>query len=464
MRCQSAAKQSSKKRKEVPAESCEMCKLLTPLCACVVATTPSKVKGTRRRSDIALLSNQHWATERSSPETHTQFLLRQPEKDIDEYTAAAQRRTKKAQVAAAASHEQFAINDDGDMFEYDIDTGDTLGEGMAAARRCGIAYFFEHVYGCPPEENWGGRSGIIHQVMRRMGIQVGSKAQVRKVFEDVRKARNNGGQYDVHSGPRMRGRKFIIKDDTPEAQVVYTAMEAGVGITETTVLVNEFRRTKNEDNETVSWSSIRNFIKSQHKKMSIAKRKKKKSGKADEGSAWALARLAQAQQIQKQLDLGAGPPPVPSPAAAADAAADPPLPPLFLDGIAWWDEFHLKVRLGHSSKYEVRLCRHPDTHGVCSEEEGGVWTEEKPTTSMKYPGEGRACAGTVMFKDEGNEDEGVYGGYKGVTVPLFNYTGRTVVGLKAWNQAKQAELARVKPLKMPWGNEGEGYEQRYGAN
>jgi hypothetical protein len=177
-----------------------------------------------------------------------------------------------------------------------------------------------------------------------------------------------------------------------------------------------------------------------------------------------LARLAQAQQIQKQLDLGAGPPPVPSPAAAADAAADPPLPPLFLDGIAWWDEFHLKVRLGHSSKYEVRLCRHPDTHGVCSEEEGGVWTEEKPTTSMKYPGEGRACAGTVMFKDEGNEDEGVYGGYKGVTVPLFNYTGRTVVGLKAWNQAKQAELARVKPLKMPWGNEGEGYEQRYGAN
>ena len=34
--------------------------------------------------------------------------------------------------------------------------------------------------------------------------------------------------------------------------------------------------------------------------------------------------------------------------------------------------------------------------------------------------------------------------------PLFNYTGKTVVGLKAWEKAKIAELARVKTLAGVW--------------
>ena len=36
---------------------------------------------------------------------------------------------------------------------------------------------------------------------------------------------------------------------------------------------------------------------------------------------------------------------------------------------------------------------HPDTREVCSEEDGGVWDEEKPQTLSKYPGEARVCAG-----------------------------------------------------------------------
>ena len=137
--------------------------------------------------------------------------------------------------------------------------------------------------------------------------------------------------------------------------------------------------------------------------------------------------------------------------------------PLYLDGIAWWDEFHLKVRLGHSSKWEVRLCRHPESGDVCTEEEGGVWSEEKPTTSMKYPGEGRVCAGAVMYKWHsqwmGADEEGLHEGYKGKTLELFNYTGRTVVGLKAWKKEKAAGLRRVKPLRRCWGRDGRGYEE-----
>ena len=121
------------------------------------------------------------------------------------------------------------------------------------------------------------------------------------------------------------------------------------------------------------------------------------------------------------------------------------LPFLFLDGIAWWDEFHLKVRLGHASKYEVPLCRHPYTGEACPEEDGGVWADEMPSTSMKYPGEAPVCAGAVMWKAEEGDAE-AHEGYRGKTLPLFNYTGKTAVGLEVWDLAWNPELGRLKPL------------------
>jgi hypothetical protein len=122
------------------------------------------------------------------------------------------------------------------------------------------------------------------------------------------------------------------------------------------------------------------------------------------------------------------------------------------------------VKLGHSSKWEVSLCRHPDTREVCLEEEGGEWAEEKPNTSIKYPGEARVCAGALMFKATGTEADGVHEGHKGKTLTLFNYTGRTVVGLKAWKKARLTEMARVKPLEGCWKKPGDGYPERYGLN
>ena len=112
------------------------------------------------------------------------------------------------------------------------------------------------------------------------------------------------------------------------------------------------------------------------------------------------------------------------------------LPAIYLDGIAWWDEFHMKVRLGHASEWEVLLCRHPDSGDVCVEAEGGVWDKESPTTSAKYPGEARVCAGAAMRMTADGRKEGV-------TLTLLSYIGKTVVGPTAYALAKKAELARV---------------------
>ena len=70
---------------------------------------------------------------------HTNSALEQKGVVIDEARAA--ERHKKAKATAAVSHTTFDIDDEGDMFEYD-ETNQKLGEGMAASRRCTIAFFF----------------------------------------------------------------------------------------------------------------------------------------------------------------------------------------------------------------------------------------------------------------------------------------------------------------------------------
>ena len=116
----------------------------------------------------------------------------------------------------------------------------------------------------------------------------------------------------------------------------------------------------------------------------------------------------------------------------------------------------MKVRLGHASAWEVLLCRHPDSGDVCAEAEGGVWDEECPTTSATFPGEARVCAGAAVRTTADGTKEGL-------TLPLFNYTGKTVVGPKAYAKAKAAEEARVRPLRGQWGLAGKGYKERWPA-
>ena len=414
--------------------------------ALVALATPTAAKcGAKRRcSDVHSLSEKNWRSERYSQETHAQGLLEK--RNVEMTSEKVTLRSKKARAAARLRWEGFVEDEEGTVFEKDATTG-ALGPGMAAARRTTIGFFFVHNYGSPPESEWGGRGGVIAQIMHSVGVPEGSKAHVRKVLEDVVAAQEKDGAYDASLGLSGSGRQAKITREMAEANVVYTAIGAGVGITEATVMVNEFRAEKDEDSEPVSWGAVKNFIHTCGM-VKIHKRAQKKSGKDDSATAWALARLAQALEIQSRLVVP--PPPPPPPPTPTPTPTPGPVgathPRLFLDGIAWWDEFHLKVRLGHASKWEVRLCRHPDTGKVCPEEEGGEWDAEKPNTSIKYPGEARVCAGALMHKATGTEADGVHGGYKGVTLPLFNYTGRTVVGLKAWKKARLAELERVKPL------------------
>jgi len=203
-----------------------------------LSLTPPK-KRKIRKSDCEQLANENVYSERYSRNTlkydgvHS-LLIDKGLNYGDPYKRF--KRAKKAGFAARI----YDINDDGEMFECTADKRRMVGEGLQASRRCAIAYFFEHIFGNPDESEWAGRGGVISRVMKRLHIPLNSMHLARKVFEDVAQAIKDNKNYDAHSGPRERGRKVAIEVVSPEANIVFAGMKSGIGITETTVLLNDW--------------------------------------------------------------------------------------------------------------------------------------------------------------------------------------------------------------------------------
>jgi hypothetical protein len=172
--------------------------------------------------------------------------------------------------------------------------------GMAAARRKTLEYFFVHTCGAPEEDTWL-RDGIVSGIMKHCQIPRGSSAEVKKVFKDILGARRAQKRYDEHAGERLRGKTPCIMDCTPQADVVYRALESGLSSTQATVILNMWQAAR--DLPAVSWSAVNGFV-GRSTVVFRSRRVTKKSGKEDEGFTWALARLAECKQFLEQLRLG----------------------------------------------------------------------------------------------------------------------------------------------------------------
>ncbi|KAJ1411518.1 hypothetical protein B484DRAFT_336069, partial [Ochromonadaceae sp. CCMP2298] len=148
---------------------------------------------------------------------------------------------------------------------------------MAAARRKTLEYFFVHICGAPEEDTWL-RDGIVSGIMKHCQIPRGSSAEVKKVFKDILAARRAQKRYDEHAGERLRGRTPCILDCTPQADVVYRALESGLSSTQATVILNMWRAARNLP--AVSWSAVNGFV-GRSTVVFRSRRVTKKSGKED---------------------------------------------------------------------------------------------------------------------------------------------------------------------------------------
>ena len=218
------------------------------------------------------------------------------------------RASKKAEYAVRSYWENyFQIDDDGDMYEYQAETNTRVGDGLAASRRSTIAYFYEHVYGAPDDSEicpWDGKDGLVAKIRVRVGIPADSARLVKKVMLDVQEGIREEKEYDPHSGCRQRGEANCrIKDGSPYTAIVHAVMDIGAGITEATVLVDEYREEKNPEHKPVSWSAVQRFV-SRNPLIKEKQMRTKKSGKEYPNSVWAKVRLAQAEQSKEQLCQG----------------------------------------------------------------------------------------------------------------------------------------------------------------
>ena len=120
--------------------------ILATVVPAVAGSTPmvSKI----RRSDCDSLTKGNYYSERYAAITHGQYIIEQ-----DLPYGCPPTIYKRSQKALEARN-TFTFDHDGEMFETSGVTGATMGPGLPASRRSGIAYFFEHIYGCPDKSDW----------------------------------------------------------------------------------------------------------------------------------------------------------------------------------------------------------------------------------------------------------------------------------------------------------------------
>jgi hypothetical protein len=246
---------------------------------------------------------------------------------------------------------------------------------------------------------------------------------------------------------RGGGRPPLIVDGTAQADVVYRALGASLSAKDTVCLLNFYRERMDPPLDPISRSAMQGFIE-RSPAIKTRKRGKKKSGRDDASCLWAKSRVQLCKQFLNQLELGAG--------LDDENIAASTLPPLFLDGIAWYDEHHREVILGNAGPFEYLIARDPITGLVTSISDGGVFPAQKSQTTVKYLGEARGCFGVAVVT------HAMSGEKVGHRSRPFNYTCRKVITEKAFRVAMKVEKARVLNMKGIW--KSGGYEGRYGDN
>jgi hypothetical protein len=341
------------------------------------------------------------------------------------FYASRQRKTSAAPAKPSNVNAPEVLPQDPKVPFFTTATRTRLSGEAAADQRTSIKYVFEHVLDSPPKDAWL-ELGTVTDIIRILKMPKGSWGTVYRVLDAI----ESDPACDIRAEAQGKGRPAEIVDNTEQAEFIYKALEAGNSIGTTTILLNNmFRKPRLMRN--LSYATVARFV-HQSPMIVIARRKTRKSGKEDCGTTWAQARVAFAKQLQEQLELGRLAPELRD-------ARESPFPPLYLHAIAWWDEHHKKVILGHSSKLEARVYRNAEGKAA-SPEDGGVLPAERPRISVKYPGEARLLFGIAMVLDE-------HGIPKGKKAEPFGYTGCQILGIPAYNKECDNEMRRVRTLK-----------------
>lgn len=171
---------------------------------------------------------------------------------------------------------------------------------MTFERKEAIAYFYHTVYGSPPVNTWKDTS-LVSSIMYDCNINTSSRSWVQSILQDIVASDAAGEAYSPIKRLKDRGRNATINENSEDAKYIYAALSHDLSIAMATIVVNIQRNERGLD--PVSFSTVQRFCE-RSDVIDISKRYQKKSGKDDEETAWAHARLNQCNQYLRQLEAG----------------------------------------------------------------------------------------------------------------------------------------------------------------
>ena len=269
----------------------------------------------RSRESAALGTIAH--QERYTPETLTDgFAGRERTPNPDSAK-------KRAKVAATESWQSYKAwqadmveetydQETGRLLSLSIDMGNelleegtkTLASGLSTARKYSIEYFYRHHYGAPPQDAWDEYDGAMRLptiIMKHLAMPHGSYPSVVKAMLDIYAAVEAEEMYDPSGRIKKgRGAKAKIDDLTPQAEVVYRAMESGMSLGNTLVIVNQWRRANLGPDSGISYGALQRFA-ANSTVLEMTKRETRKAGSEDKESGWAIGRHAFSSQLLRQF-------------------------------------------------------------------------------------------------------------------------------------------------------------------
>lgn len=251
------------------------------------------------------------------------------------------------------------------------------------------------------------------------------------------------------------GRPLKLEKDNPGLVAAAFALNSGQSPTMAAILCNTHNKSIGIDIticRNTLLSTIRNYT-----DIECSATLRRKTGKKDANSDWAVARLAFAEQLIHQREL----------AKKVDSGQlklhQCELPPLYDDGVLWVDQNHMKQVIGgsgHRSSFGNRQYRiaTDDSGNLLPLSHGGRKPKRKFRVVPKYPEEARGAYG-VATPTINNKQCGK------MMLP-FDYTSRKLVSIKVAENEEKIEIERRKKATagdwVRYRDHENPYKARYG--
>ena len=318
-----------------------------------------------------------------------------------------------------------------------------------------IAQVYVCVFNAPAPSTWGKKykqGGLVARISKLLNLSTGSSRSVRRVMLITWKAWIARKVPDLsHSPPADT--TFKIEEGSKYEKMVCELLEHGNSVRITSEIVSRQMCLDNvptfsSTSPVLSVIKRLNPIQNQFSKMNQA---------SDSHSAWVKARYNWCLHLLVRLGR--------SDDVAEHLSSDSSVLPLWLDQetlstqgytfdvhqIAHFDEVHVKQKYGGHGKFQLRFKRNEvgeliknenDTYqGIsASSSSASSYGPEHFRRVFKFEEEARMMLGVSMIQVQ-VQDRFVS---KGIRLPLFDYTGKKIIGMGKWNKLVRMVIKDVR--------------------